>query len=140
MRIIRALVFIITIQAILLSFGCTKIDINSLPDTPQEVWGDLEKHEGGRVWDTLTEKQQALVNYPEFDDDCVYWVPKGKAYHSIDWCYTLNRSKDIRSGTLEEAIERGLFPCSKCVGDQTAAYANQSLSLRHDRHPEPIER
>ena len=88
------------------------------PDTADEVWGDLERHEGGRVWDTLTNEQQDLVHYPKFDNECVYWVPKGNSYHAIDWCYTLTQSSnDIRSGTLDEAILAGKTdPCSKCVG------------------------
>lgn len=116
-KIFVLLTMLIAITISIAACKVTKQDHGSYPNTPEEVWGELEDHEGGRVWDTLTEEQQALVNYPKLDEDCVYWVPKGKAYHSIKWCYTLYRSKDIRSGTLEEAIEMGLYPCSKCVGD-----------------------
>jgi len=99
------------ILVFLLSFmiGCD----SGYPNTPREVWGDLEEHEGRRIWDTLTLEQQALVNYPKFDRDCVYWVSNGKSYHSVKWCYTLNRSKNIQSGSLEEAIKAGKTdPCS----------------------------
>ena len=88
------------------------------PGTYEEVWGDLERHEGGRVWGTLTIEQQSLVHYPKFDKNLVYWTPDGDSYHSIDWCYTLEDSAVIISGTLEEAIAAGKTdPCSKCVGD-----------------------
>ncbi|UOO38202.1 hypothetical protein IZU99_02790 [Oscillospiraceae bacterium CM] len=87
------------------------------PDTPEEVWGKLEQHEGGRVWGTLTPAQQALVNYPKFDKNKVYWTKSGKSYHAIDWCYTLETSHNIMSGTLEQAKAAGKTdPCSKCVG------------------------
>ena len=87
-------------------------------DTPEEVWGELAEKEGGYVWDTLTKEQQELINYPKFDKENVYWVSNGKSYHSIDWCYTLSKSKNIINGTLEEAIEANkMNPCSKCIGN-----------------------
>ncbi len=87
------------------------------PDTPNEVWGDLEQNEGGMVWDTLTAGQKALVHYPRIDSQNVYWTPNGYSYHAINWCYTLSRSKTIHQGTLEEARKAGKTdPCSKCVG------------------------
>lgn len=116
--------YILIILIAIISTGCGNYDqsvydqsVYVYPNTPEEVWGDLEYFEGERVWGTLTKEQRALVNYPELDEECVYWVPNGKAYHAMDWCYTLWRSKDIRSGTLEEAKKTGkLYPCSKCVG------------------------
>lgn len=83
----------------------------------ESTWGDLITYEGGMVWDTLTRKQQAMVHYPKLDIYGVYWVPKGKSYHAVDWCYTLSKSKGIQQGPLSEAIRKGLDPCSKCVGD-----------------------
>lgn len=85
----------------------------------EDTWGELEEENGGElVYDTLTEEQQDLVNYPELDKSKVYWTPNGKCYHSVDWCYTLAESEDIRCGTLEEAIAEGKSdPCSKCVGN-----------------------
>lgn len=86
-------------------------------DTPEEAWGDLEASEGEVTWNTLTEEQQEDVNYPEFDENSVYWTPNGGSYHAVDWCYTLSRSKTIINGTLDEACDNGKTdPCSKCVG------------------------
>lgn len=81
------------------------------------TWGDLIANEGRMVWDTLTREQQAMVHYPKLDMYKVYWAPKGKSYHAVDWCYTLSKSKDIQQGPLSEAIRNGLDPCSKCVGE-----------------------
>lgn len=110
--------------------GCTPKSETS--DTEQEIvssepqygtdyestWGDLIESNGGEpVWGTLTPEQQELVNYPYLDKECVYYVPDGEAYHSVDWCYTLERSKNILSTDYDDAVSSGLGPCSKCVGD-----------------------
>ena len=42
----------------------------------------------------------------------VYWVPKGKKYHTTDSCPTLARSKKIYSGTISQAGGRDL--CKVC--------------------------
>lgn len=98
---------------IALAAGCS-----SEASNPEEVWGELEAAEGEREWDTLSAEQQELVDYPEFDEDNVYWTPNGKSYHSIEWCYTLEKSKEVINGTLDEAFDEGKDdPCSKCVGD-----------------------
>ena len=82
----------------------------------QEIWGDLVEREGGYVYNTLIPEQQNLVNYPKLDKSKVYWTPNGKSYHAVDYCYTLSRSKEIISGTLERAFSLGKYdPCSKCV-------------------------
>ena len=116
----RIIVLIIIISCILSSCGGnlnSEINSGNYPDTPEKVWGDLEQHEGGRVWDTLTAEQRALVHYPRFDTSKVFWTPNGSSYHAVDWCYTLSRAKMIRQGTLEEASKAGKTdPCSKCVG------------------------
>lgn len=102
---------LILIVFVLIITGC-----KNEPDTPEEVWGELIEQEGDYVWDTLTAEQQKLINYPDLDKDNVYWVSKGKSYHSIEWCYTLSKSDTILNGTLEEAFDEGKSdPCSKCV-------------------------
>ncbi|PWM55728.1 MAG: hypothetical protein DBX91_15695 [Subdoligranulum variabile] len=53
----------------------------------------------------------------EVDENCVYFTPNGKSFHSTKDCVALVNSKTILSGTLEEAIMQGKSdPCSKCVG------------------------
>ena len=45
----------------------------------------------------------------------VYWTPNGKSYHTTSGCSTLSRSKNILSGTLDEAIAAGKTdPCDRC--------------------------
>lgn len=80
----------------------------------QSTWGDLFA-EYGVVYGTLTSAQRNLVHFPRLSLSCVYYVPGGKSFHSVSWCYTLNKSKDIRHTDLYGAIDRGLVKCSKCV-------------------------
>lgn len=84
----------------------------------ESTWGNLIAANGGElVYDTLTPEQQALVNYPYLDKESVYFVPTGSNYHSVDWCYTLENSKEIINCTLQDALNKRLNPCSKCVGE-----------------------
>ena len=84
----------------------------------ESTWGDLIDANGGElVYDTLTPEQQALVNYPYFNKENVYFVPNGSNYHSVDWCYTLEKSREIINCTLQDALNKKLDPCSKCIGE-----------------------
>ena len=80
--------------------------------------GDLQAANGGELpWDPLSPEQQALVHYPAFDAAQVYWTAGGGSYHSVDWCYSLSRSRNILHGSLKEALGACKDdPCSKCVG------------------------
>ena len=45
-----------------------------------------------------------------------YWVPGGKIYHSTEVCWALGRSKEILSGSPEEAEAAGrTSPCNLCI-------------------------
>ena len=94
-------------------------DSMSQEERLEAVWGDLIRANGGELkYETLTKEEQALVHFPPFNANKVYWTPKGHNYHSVDWCYTLENSKKILSGTVDEAIDEGKSSsCSKCVGD-----------------------
>ena len=82
----------------------------------ESTWGKLIKHNGGElVWDSLTDEQRELVNYPYLDPDEVFYTPNGKSYHSVAWCYTLSNSETILSCTYDEAKVKELNACSKCV-------------------------
>ncbi len=51
-----------------------------------------------------------------YGDDNVYWTTFGKSYHIDENCHTLNRSKTIYYGTIEEAFEANRHdPCDYCV-------------------------
>jgi len=115
----RTISLLATILLCLSFVACNGNTSASLKNEPQkqEIWGDLVESEGGYVWDTLTPEQQNMVNYPKLNKDKVYWTTNGKSYHSVDYCYTLSRSKVIHNGTLEKAMSLGKYdPCSKCVG------------------------
>lgn len=46
-----------------------------------------------------------------------YWTPKGKSYHFSKSCPSLARSKTIRTGTLQDALNAGKKdPCNNCAG------------------------
>lgn len=81
----------------------------------ESAWGKLIEYNNGElIYETLTAEQQDLVNYPYLNIDCVYWVVDGEAYHSVRWCYTLDRSENVFSSSLANTSKRK--PCSKCVG------------------------
>ena len=68
--------------------------------------------QGEDYWDSVKSNIQTL------DINSVFWVPKGKSYHSTKDCVALFNSTQIINGTLEQACEKGKTdPCSKCVGD-----------------------
>lgn len=82
-------------------------------DCYMQTWGRLIASERGFVWSEITPEQTALIRYP-ICSEAVFKTPNGKSYHSVNWCYTLIRSKTIDSVAIQEAMMR-LEPCSKCV-------------------------
>lgn len=49
-------------------------------------------------------------------DRTAYWTSGGKSYHFSASCSTLARSKNILSGTLQDALDAGkLDPCDRCA-------------------------
>jgi hypothetical protein len=51
-----------------------------------------------------------------YGDDNVFWTSFGKSYHIDEECHTLNRSKTIYYGTIDEAFEANRHdPCDFCV-------------------------
>lgn len=46
-----------------------------------------------------------------------YWVNSGKSYHFTQDCPSLSRSTNIKSGTLQDALNAGKTdPCNNCAG------------------------
>lgn len=87
--------------------------INSVLEENIEIQSAAESayHAGQDYWDSVQ------PNYQPVDKNCVYWVEKGYAYHSNQYCVALLNSKNIQHGSLEEAKKLGHdHPCSKCVG------------------------
>ncbi len=56
--------------------------------------------------------QEPEPSRPSDSGKIVYWVPKGKKYHTTKGCATLARSKKIYSGTISQAGGRDL--CKVC--------------------------
>ncbi len=51
------------------------------------------------------------------DDATVYWVKSGEVWHLTDKCSSLSRSKNILSGSIEDAISMGKQrACKRCGG------------------------
>lgn len=46
----------------------------------------------------------------------VYWSEFGTKYHASESCPYLKNADSISSGTVESAEQRGLSPCSGCIG------------------------
>ena len=77
---------------------------------------------------TYTESDNADVEVPDTDTEAltevedvdeekqiVYWTKNGSVWHIDEDCYRLNKSKEIISGTIDEAKESGKERvCSSC--------------------------
>ena len=56
------------------------------------------------------------VEYTEIDTSTVYWTKKGSVWHRFRNCSYLSKSKEIESGSVEDAIEAGKEKlCSSCA-------------------------
>ncbi len=113
----KCIVYMALLLAILTLSGCGQTSTQQTKSVREQneenVQKAYDKYEDGEdYWDSVEPNIQAL------DEESVYWVPKGKSYHSTKDCVALLRSKTILNGTLEQAIYEGKDdPCSKCVGD-----------------------
>ena len=80
-----------------------------------QVWGDLQRYTGdGMNFDTLTQYEQSLVNYPTLGAYIYFATNNSKEYHSTTKCYTL-----LRSNPIKRPLSQRYYydPCSKCVGE-----------------------
>lgn len=80
-------------------------------------WGEFTKVYGDICFGTIPDDLRHLIHYPPFDSSRVFVVEGGRSYHAKPYCYTLLRTKEgnIRSITLQAAVNSGYSPCSKCV-------------------------
>lgn len=81
-----------------------------------EAW---EKLFGNR-FHTLTPPQREKIHFPKVNPGCLYYLPSHKTFHAVYWCYALDQSStsDIQEITLDEALQKGFKPCSKCISDE----------------------
>lgn len=65
-----------------------------------------------------SESDESESAEPVTDDeaeDTVYWVKSGEVWHTTDKCSSLSRSKDIRSGSIRDAMLAGKTRvCKRC--------------------------
>ena len=47
--------------------------------------------------------------------DKVYWAKSSKKYHVDPDCPAFSYSETVYEGTVEDAFERGLDPCRRCI-------------------------
>ena len=83
-----------------------------------EYYGLPEYYEGWSPEDweeDFTDDSMSYTSAEEAQGPIVCWTPNGKSYHASEYCRTLNRSKTIISGTIDEAIASGHGdPCDVC--------------------------
>lgn len=86
-----------------------------MPDTESDETEPLETD----AVDTVPDETDA-VRTNAIDSDAegtVYWVKNGKVWHTSKNCSSLSRSKDIISGTTDQALNNGKErACKKCEG------------------------
>lgn len=77
------------------------------------VWGDLQaKHGDGIIYGSLSEDEQALVNYPPVCKTVYISAVNSKTYHSTPKCYALLKSTPIEVDVIHTIVRKR---CTKCV-------------------------
>ena len=65
--------------------------------------------------DTETTEAESETLVPDEQDERVYWTKNGSVWHTTDQCHYIKTSKNIESGSVEEAKEAGKSKaCSSC--------------------------
>lgn len=77
------------------------------------VWGELQaKHGDGIIYGSLSEDEQALVNYPPVGKTVFISAVNSKTYHSTPDCYALLKSTPIEVDAIHTIVRKR---CTKCV-------------------------
>ena len=77
------------------------------------IWGDLQaKHGDGIIYGSLSDDEQALVNYPPVGKTVFIAAINSKTYHSIPNCYALLKSAPIEVDAIHSIVRKR---CTKCV-------------------------
>ena len=122
--------FVLMLLVPLILGGCAndlaelKISGDTYVYTPS-AFADLEKqaaavseetpevHEAVLTPETSTAPENAIST--EQNENTVYWVESGKVWHTTENCKSLSRSKNIKSGTPDDAVAAGKErACSVC--------------------------
>lgn len=93
--------------------------------TPESVPAQTVKPSGGNPGNSSSNKsssstwgQDSTTNEITGDlSRAAYWTSGGKSYHFDSNCPSLSKSKNIKSGTLQDALNAGKKdPCNNCAG------------------------
>lgn len=77
------------------------------------VWGKLQEHHGdGIIYGTLSDEEQALVNYPNVGRLVYMSSVNSDKYHSTPNCYALLKSTPIEVDAIQAIVRER---CTKCV-------------------------
>ena len=105
--------------------GADELNLRAEPSRDADILGEYHKGDRLEILDEVDEWYKVDINgvvgymVQEYIVDekpvIVYWVDGGEVYHTRDDCWTLNRSKHIKSGTIEEAKDHGKIGyCDEC--------------------------
>lgn len=79
-----------------------------------QVWGRLQEARGdGIAFSTLTEEEQALVNYPKLTSMIYFASETSKTFHSTPSCYALLKTENPIMRNVEVYPE--YRRCTKCI-------------------------
>ena len=93
------------------------INLNILTKAENRYSALLEEQEK-RIEEERRAKEEAAREKAEKEEKqnyTVYVATSGEKYHSGPDCPSLSRSKNLRTMTQKQAIDRGYGSCSKCV-------------------------
>lgn len=105
--------------------GADELNLRADPSRDADILGEYHKGDRLEILGEIDEWYKVDINgtvgymVQEYIVDekpvIVYWVDGGEVYHTRDDCWTLNRSKHIKSGTIEEAKDHGKIGyCDEC--------------------------
>ena len=105
--------------------GADELNLRAEPSRDADILGEYHKGDRREIVGENGEWYKVDINgtvgymVKEYIVDekpvIVYWVDGGEVYHTREDCWTLNRSKHIKSGTIEEAEDQGKIGyCDEC--------------------------
>ena len=88
-------------------YGGESMNAQILSDIAESIFAEDYESESGYEDETISDKSE--------HDGVYYWTDSGSVYHKWKNCGHIKNSKDLKSGTLDEAILSGKEKlCSSC--------------------------
>lgn len=92
----------------------TETEVESTPESVSEEESEPEVPESTETQATVSPAASAVSDPVQNETPTMVWIPSsGTKYHSINNCGNMNPEKATQI-SLDEAISRGIPPCSKC--------------------------